>query len=300
MGICSVVLLYFIAAFAVLVPAVAGPLLAYGPGRRLAGGRLVTSARESLAGLITTLGRPVTALAFVLFWAALIVAVFWPIGLLAHSLENAVDWPVLLWVTDRRNPGFEDFNWLYTALGDRDPLKIVVVVSAVFFAALWRRRFWIPLVAILVSFPLEQYVQSILSAMVNRGHPPTGLGSYPSGGIARIVMTFGAIALFAALTWRMSRRWHVALGTVVLVLATYEGYSRIYVQKHWLTDVISGLVFGPALFLGYAVAVCVLAGRYPRQAPPSPEAGESADAAPDAAEAPPGDQWARASAAPAS
>jgi len=32
--------------------------------------------------------------------------------------------------------------------------------------------------------------------------------------------------------------------------------------------VISGLLFGPALFLGFAVAVCVLAGRYPRTEPP--------------------------------
>lgn len=263
------VLLYFIAALAVVVPAVAGPLLAYGPGRRLARGRLASLTREAVAGLVTTLGRPVTALVFVLFWAALTVAVFWPVGLLAHSLEDAVDWPVLLWITERRNPTFEDFNWVYTALGDRDPLKKVVLVAAVVFAVLWRRRFWIPLVAILASFPLEQYVQAILAGMVDRGHPPTGLGTYPSGGIARIVMTFGAIALFVALTWRLRRRWHVALGTVVLVMASYEGYSRMYTQKHWLTDVITGLVFGPALFLGYAIAVCVLAGRYPRTGSPA-------------------------------
>ncbi|MEU8611353.1 phosphatase PAP2 family protein [Actinoplanes sp. NPDC048791] len=275
------VLLYFIAAFAVIVPAVAGPLLAYGPGRRLARGRLATKTRESVAGLVVTLGKPMTALVFVLFWAAAVIAVFWPVGILAHRLENVIDWPVLLWVTDRRSPGFEDFNWWYTTLGDRDPLKIVVVVAAVLFAPFWRKRFWIPLVAILLSFPLEQYVQAILAGMVNRGHPPTGLGSYPSGGIARVVMTFGAIALFVALTWKMGRRWHVLLGTVVLIMATYEGYSRIYTQKHWLTDVISGLVFGPALFLGYALAVGILVGRYPRPAP-TPAAATEAVAAPAA------------------
>jgi membrane-associated phospholipid phosphatase len=264
MGTVGVVTLYFIAALAVLVPAVAGPLLAYGPGRRIGGSRAAARVRTAVEGLIVAFGRPGAALTVVLAWAAAVVAVFWPLGELAHSLENAVDWPVLTWVGPRRNPAFEEVNWVYTALGDRDPLKWVTGVGAVVFAVLWRRRFWIPLVAIGAQFPLEQYVQAIVSGMVDRGHPPTGLGSYPSGGIARIVMVFGTLALFAALTWRMSRRAHVALGTVVLVLASLEGYSRIYVQKHWFTDVVAGLLFGPVLFAGFALAVCVLAGRYPR------------------------------------
>jgi membrane-associated phospholipid phosphatase len=257
------VTLYFIAVFAVILPLLVGPLLAYRLGPRFAGSRAAARTKLAVEGLIAAFARPGAAIVVVLAWSAAIIAVFWPIGLLAHSLENAVDWPVLTWVTSRRNPGFEDFNWFYTYLGDRDPLKWVTVAGAVVFAVLWRRRFWIPLVAILAQFPLEQYIQAIVSGMVDRGHPPTGLGSYPSGGIARIVMVFGTLALFAALTWQLGRRGHIALGTVVLVLASYEGYSRIYTQKHWLTDVISGLIFGPALFLGFAVAVCVLAGRYP-------------------------------------
>jgi membrane-associated phospholipid phosphatase len=255
--------LYFVAAFAVILPVLAGPLLAYRVGPKCAGSRAVARIRPAVEGLITAFGRPGAAVVVVLAWSALIVAVFWPLGVLMHSLEDVIDWPVLTWVTSRRSPAFEDFNWFYTYLGDREPLKWVTVAGAVVFAALWRRRFWIPLVAILAQFPIEQYVQAIVSSGVDRGHPPTGLGSYPSGGIARIVMVFGTLALFVALTWRVGRRVHVALGTFVLVLASYEGYSRIYTQKHWLTDVISGLIFGPALFLGFAVAVCVLAGRYP-------------------------------------
>ena len=276
------VLLYFIAAFAVIVPAVAGPLLAYGPGRRIAGSRVAARTRLALEGLVVALGRPVTAIVTVLAFSAAVIAVFWPIGVLAHRLENVIDWPVLLWVTDRRNPDFEQVNWFYTGLGDRYPLKWVTVVGAALFAAIWlsiaslRKRFWLPLVAILAAFPIEQYVQSIVGSGVNRGHPPTGLGSYPSGGIARIVMTFGALALFASLTFKLSRKWNITLGTIVFVMAVVEGYSRIYVQKHWLTDVISGLLFGPALFFGYALAVCILVGRYPRTDPPPVQASAMA------------------------
>jgi membrane-associated phospholipid phosphatase len=285
-----VVLLYFIAAAAVIVPAVVGPRLAYGPGRRIGRSRVAARVAEAIGGLVTTLGRPVAAAVVLLSLSAAVITVFWPLGVLAHSLENVVDRPALIWVTSRRNPGFESVNVFYTALGDRYPLKWVTVVGALVFAALWRRRFWIPLLAVPAAFALEQYVQTIVGGMVARGHPPTGLGTYPSGGIARIVMTIGALALFASLTWRLSRRWNVALGTLVLVLATYEGYSRIYVQKHWLTDVLCGLLFGPALFLDFALAVCVLAGVYPQvqtAAPAGPLAQEPRPAGPLAQQAAP-------------
>ena len=261
------VLLYFVAGLAVVVPAVAGPLLASGAVRRLARGRLAVRSGEAVARVTRALGRPATAAALLLASAAAVVAVFWPLGLLAHRLEGVVDRPVLAWVAARRSPGFESFNAFYTALGDRYPLKWVTVIGALIFAVLWRRRFWIPLLAIPAAFVVEQYAQTVVADAVHRGHPPTGLGTYPSGGVARIVLTIGSLALFAVLTWRLSRRRQVALGTVVLVLATYEGYSRIYVQKHWLTDVVGGLLFGPALLVGYGLAVVVLAGRAPRPAP---------------------------------
>ena len=69
------------------------------------------------------------------------------------------------------------------------------------------------------------------------------------------------------------------LGTIVFVMAFYEGYSRLYVQKHWVTDVISGIIFGPALFLGYAIAACILAGGRATIGPASATTSGSGEAA---------------------
>ena len=52
------------------------------------------------------------------------------------------------------------------------------------------------------------------------------------------------------LTWpAISRPWRVAGFTVVALLAFIEGYTRIYLIKHWSMDVVGGWLFGTLLLL---------------------------------------------------
>ncbi|SCG73839.1 phosphatase PAP2 family protein [Micromonospora coxensis] len=255
------ILIYALGALSVLLPVLLVPALA----RRVPGvraGRTAQRLRVAVAGLTAAFGRVGAALVVLLAGCAAVVAICWPLGEALASLEPQVDHPVFDYVHARRVDAWADVNSFYTALGDRYPLKWVTGVAAVVFAVLWRhRRWWIPLVVLPLQFGVEQYVQAILATMVDRGHPPTDLGTYPSGGCARIMMTFGTIAVLAMLTWRVPRGGRVALMTGVVTLVSMEGYTRIYAEKHWFTDVIGGWIFAVLLFGVTALALLVAEGR---------------------------------------
>lgn len=249
--------IYLLAAAAALVPATLVPLLAGRGWPAIVSSRTAGRARRATAGL----GRVPAALVTLLACSAAVIVVCWPLGEALSRAEQAVDRPVFRWVQQRQQGSWTHLNAWITLIGERSQLKVVCLVAAVVFAVLWRRRWWVPVLAMGGQFVLEQYVQEILKRVVDRGHPPTALGTFPSGGCARVIMTFGTIALLAALTWRISARGRVMLCTAVAVAASIEGYTRVYLQKHWLTDVIGGWLFGGMLLLGFALSVCVLVGR---------------------------------------
>ncbi|MEU5725384.1 phosphatase PAP2 family protein [Micromonospora sp. NPDC047738] len=257
------ILIYVCGVLAVLVPAILVPWLASRWAPAVAGSRAAGRLRVAVAGLTAAFGRLGAAVVVLLAGSAAVVAVCWPLGEALSRLEPHVDHPVFEYVHARRVDGWAEVNSFVTAIGDRYPLKWVTVVAALVLAVAWRRRrWWIPLVALPLQFVVEQYTQEILKLVVDRGHPPTDLGTYPSGGCARVLMTFGTILVLAALTWRMPRRVRVTLATALAMLVTVEGYTRVYAEKHWLTDVVGGWIFGSLLTGVMVLAVLVAEGRF--------------------------------------
>jgi membrane-associated phospholipid phosphatase len=77
--------------------------------------------------------------------------------------------------------------------------------------------------------------------------------SYPSGHSAGIVVFGGVLAYFAWRHWR-STRSHAGIAVSLGVLVGVVGFDRVYLNVHWFSDVLGGLLLG-AFWLSFVVLV---------------------------------------------
>jgi hypothetical protein len=225
--------------------------------------------------MVQRLGRTATAGIVLVGGSALVWLVCWPLGFLAHHLEDAVDWPVFRWQQAHQVHWWTSVNNVLTLMGNRPETKTLCVVAGVGLAVVWRHgRWWIPPSVIAAAFVVEKYAQKWLALAVHRGHPPTTLGTYPSGGCARLIAIVGTIVFLVLVTWEPRRRVRVAAWTVFTGAVLVEGYTRIYLLKHWATDVYGGWLFGLLLLVVLCATTRVWVGEHRVQAPRTPEVSE--------------------------
>lgn len=198
---------------------------------------------DALAGRI---GGIAAALVIVVGGLAVVLTLTYPLGLLAHALENAVDWPVFHYYQARLRPGwFDHANNIATLMGNRPQIKAVCVGAGVILALVWRTQRWVPPVVIAATFVVEKYGQKFLAVTVDRGHPPTTLGTYPSGGCARLISIYGVVLFLTVIAVpHLSRRAKAIVWTGLALALAVEAYSRTYLLKHWITDAVGGIVYG--------------------------------------------------------
>jgi membrane-associated phospholipid phosphatase len=166
-------------------------------------------------------------------------------ALVVVGLTSAVDHAVYA-ATQPLASGFGD--WLASAaslLGRRDVALIIAGVAVALLLAFRRSEALIPL-----FLPVVFLADGTLKDLVARARPPAGAAhdvqlipmllpkatetfSFPSSHAA--LVAFLAVALGAAIP-----KWRALLW----VLAVAAALSRIYLDKHWLSDVVGGLVLG--------------------------------------------------------
>lgn len=228
---------------------------------------------DSLTG--ANIRRPVLALTVGLAGFGAIILVTWPLGLLAHALQNTVDWPTFRWFQARQIPGWSKLWHVLTNIGMPRLTQVICGLGGIFFGIVWSRtgrRWWAPPAVFACAYALEKYTQMLLQSVVHRGHPPTTLGTYPSGGCARVIIVYGLVVA-ALLLWRWpgNRRAWAYGATVVAILWAVQAYARTYNLEHWVTDVAGGTIFGLMALVVMSVCLLILSEPLTREHRSTPE-----------------------------
>ncbi|HEV7932294.1 MAG TPA: phosphatase PAP2 family protein [Actinomadura sp.] len=205
---------------------------------------------------VATLG-PVGA--FVLFLGAgvfLTTGAAIALGEALSRLEGPVDWPTFHWIARVQDHDAAHLVETIGKMGNISQTRGVGLVAAIGLIFLARDRRWVPPLLIGSVILVQKYAQTGIAKIVDRGHPPTTLGTYPSGGCARTIVIYGSIVFLVLAYTAASRRRRAAGWALIAMLAFAEGYTRTYLNKHWVTDVLGGWAFGFMLLV-----VVVFAGR---------------------------------------
>jgi len=227
-------------------------------------GRVATLA-GSLAARRDSLGRrahPAVAVVAVLAaWLTVSVAISYAAGQLTKLA------PVVR--LDRQAGHFVDSHRLAvmvhlmlngTLLGSYPVVYSIAAVTGLTVGVLTRR--WLPLVVAVAAIPAEIVIQKLISSLVHGSMPAQGLaigppGGYFSGGSARTLIVCGLLAYFAGWTG-LARRWRALLWTAAGLAAFVEGYSRLYLGRHWAADIAGGWLTGALVLVGLIFAVDAL------------------------------------------
>jgi undecaprenyl-diphosphatase len=156
------------------------------------------------------------------------------------------------WMDDiRTGPLTLLFRFLNVAGGGVVTIPLRAVVSAYLLVHRW----WRKAAAFLLTWLLSEIGLTLLKAYFHRARPLDALVetrgfSFPSGhAVAGAAVAVGIVlALFPA---GERRRWEWAAAGFAFVMA----FSRVYLNAHWFSDVVAGVLLGSGIAIGCAVLV---------------------------------------------
>ncbi|HET9855549.1 MAG TPA: phosphatase PAP2 family protein [Methylomirabilota bacterium] len=154
-------------------------------------------------------------------------------------------------------------------------IPLILVASAV----LWRAsRHWALLLPVLMAG--TGVLQLVGKWAADRPRPNAAPWGFPSGHVLSLAVFFGIMAFLLVTLTERRRRWRVsaclACGAAVGLVAA----SRVYLDMHWLSDVIGGFTLGTAYLLIVIGAAKPVARRVARR--PAVPVSDPLDAAPSA------------------
>jgi undecaprenyl-diphosphatase len=134
---------------------------------------------------------------------------------------------------------------LVSALGDNVGLIPLILVGSLL---LWRvsRRWAIALPLLMAGTGALQLGAKLWS---HRPRPDLSPLGFPSGHVLSLVVFFGLMIYLIAGATRRRRRWRILACAVCAVPVVVVAFSRLYLDRHWLSDLAGGLAVGMSYLL---------------------------------------------------
>lgn len=150
-----------------------------------------------------------------------------------------------------RNPLADRLMAALASIGDVQVLLPASMLVLLWLA--WRRR-WMAAAHWLAALGFGLVLTSGLGAVVAMPRPPdaaAGFG-FPSIAVTMTTIVFGFFAVLIARELPGRRRvWPYLLAGVAVTLL---GFARLYLDAHWLSDIVGGVLFGLAWLLLLGIA----------------------------------------------
>lgn len=167
-----------------------------------------------------------------------------------------IDSAVAEWGDRHGSAWTHDALTLVTQLGETWLVVLVAIVVAAVELARTRSRWVAPfLLAVILG---DKLLTEAVKQLIDRARPEieavaATLGpSFPSGHTSTAAASWAAFALVAGRWW--GRRAWPALAGAAVGIAVAVALSRVFLDVHWLTDVLGGLALGWAWFAACAIA----------------------------------------------
>ena len=172
---------------------------------------------------------------------------------------GGIDHRIALWFHTHLTPAFVSVLKDITEFGSSEWIAIVLALTVLYFVF---KRWWVPLLTLIVAVPGGMLLNEWLKMLVHR-HRPFVDGwfvdwsgySFASGHTIGATLLYGQIALFLFPVLK-SRRARALLLSVALFVVALIGFSRIALGAHYLTDVLAGMFLGAAW-----LSVCLICSR---------------------------------------
>jgi membrane-associated phospholipid phosphatase len=149
------------------------------------------------------------------------------------------------WVQPMRGAGLDLSMESVSLLGEPAGLIPLILIASM---VLWRAsRRWAVLLPILMAGTGALQLAGKWAA--DRPRPNAAPWGFPSGHVLSLVVFFGVMAFLLVTLSDRRRRLRVAAALSCAAVVGMVAVSRIYLDMHWLSDVIGGFILGTAYLL---------------------------------------------------